>query len=170
MIEVGPFPADHLPAKLAQNVLTQLLLIDHIAAVLGRIQLPTVLDLAVELPDRPTLLPGEVDPGGESTVVIEDLKLQLRCRDARFEKASSAPRLPGNLAANVDESRNTAGTNHARPAAHPLKTAQELRPVQSSAHRRVTGNHRGLKRQGTRQVSNRTGNARCRNAVNLDDL
>ena len=108
MIEVGPCPADHLPAKLAQNVLTQLFLIDHIAAVARGIQLPTVLDLAVELPDRPTLLPGKVDPGGESTIVIEDLKLQLWRRDARFEKASSAPRLPGTLAATIDESRNTA--------------------------------------------------------------
>src|ERR671912_688100 len=86
MIEVCPCPADHLPAKLTQNVFTQLLLIDHIAAVLGRIQLPTVLDPAVELPDRPTLLPGEVDPGGESTVFIENLNLQLGSRNAGLDK------------------------------------------------------------------------------------
>src|SRR5918993_1479764 len=108
MIEVCPCPADHLPAKLTQNVFTQLLLIDHIAAVLGRIQLPTVLDPAVELPDRPTLLPGEINPGGESTIVIEDLKLQLGRCDARLEKASSAPRLPGTFTTTVDEGRHTA--------------------------------------------------------------
>jgi hypothetical protein len=154
MIEVGPCPADHLPVKLTQNVLTQLLLIDHVAAVLGGIQFPTVLDLAVELPDRPTLLPGEIDPGGESTVVIEDLKLQLGRCDARLEKPA---RLRDSPALSLRPSMKAA-TRRARitPGQRRIRSMQPQSSARSSPARNAES-------PTTTAASN--GKARARSAI-----
>jgi hypothetical protein len=62
-VEVAPQPAYDLPSEIAQGVLAYLLVEDHVLDPLPWFEQPSVLDLAVKLPDGPFLFPAKSPRG-----------------------------------------------------------------------------------------------------------
>jgi hypothetical protein len=127
-------------ALVADRVLAPLLLEHGIPAVLVGTEQAAVLDPAIELPDDPLFLPGEVRPRQEFAAGRPDLELQCRWSEPQFVQDDAAPALTDALAPAVGEPDDAGGMSTAacagdveQPSADQLPGEQAL--VQSRVDR-----------------------------------
>ena len=170
-IKIRPRPADDSPSQVTQPVLAQLFLVDDIARSQPGRQRSAVLAGAVELAERSRLLPGEVRPRPNESVVVVHRHLAPRGRQPSAMDDHPASGFADAFTRAVGESNCAPGPPDPRTWARAFhRLGQRPSGHQARMQRVIHGDNAFVERQRSRQIDEGPRHCRDRSSVDVHYL